>query len=471
VAPAGEAQPGAAATYPIDLPTALRLADANNPTVGVARARVREAIAHFDRVRVAWVPTLTFGPSFFYHSGIDQNRRGDVFTVSRGYYALGIGPSLRVDLSDALYLPLVARQGVRAASSQAQAIGNATQLDVALAYLDLVEVHAAMAINADILNRTEQILKSAEAGAKSGINKTAADVNRATTEVNLRREEAIVLRGRAAAASARLARLLLLDPTVELTPYETAVVPLVLVPGENTIKQLVQIALRARPEMAAAQAGVSASNMLLRQSKMAPLLPRVQADFIGGGLSGGRGNDFSPLQSQYNSGVALVWNLESFGLGTAAQIRGRQAGYEAALYRLRETEAIVSSQVAEAAQLSGARYVALEPAQEAVRQALEMYRKFRNASFAMVGAKGQLQFDALETLTAVQALNQARQQYLQQVIEFNRSQFRLYAALGQPPMCAMETAAPQAVSLPVVPPAPGTSAPNPLPIPRPIPKP
>jgi hypothetical protein len=100
-----------------------------------------------------------------------------------------------------------------------------------------------------------------------------------------------------------------------------------------------------------------------------------------------------------------------------------------------------------------------------------MYRKFRNASFAMVGAKGQLQFDALETLTAVQALNQARQQYLQQVIEFNRSQFRLYAALGQPPMCAMETATPQAVSLPVVPPAPGTSAPNPLPIPRPIPKP
>jgi outer membrane protein TolC len=463
-------RPGPQTTYPIDLPTALRLADANNPTVGLARARVREAVAQFDRVRVAWVPTLAMGPTFFYHGGVDQNRRGDIFTVSRGYYTLGIGPTLRVDLSDALYLPLVARQGVRAANAQALAVGNATQLDVALAYLDLVELHAALAINADILDRTEQILKSAEAGAKSGINKTAADVNRASTEVNLRREEGIVLRGRTAGASARLARLLLLDPTVELTPYEIAVVPLVLVPGDNTIEQLVQTALRARPEIAAAQAGVSAANTLVRQAKMAPLLPKVQADFIGGGLSGGRGDDFSPLQSQYNTGVALVWNLESFGLGNAAQVRGRQAGYDVAVYRLRETEAFVASQVTEAAQMSGARYETLEPAQEAVRQALEMYRKFRDVSFAMVGPKGQLQFDALETLTAVQALNQARVQYLQQVVEFNRSQFRLYAAIGQLPLCGADVAVQQSVGVPVVP-TKQMTAPAPLPGPRPIPQP
>lgn len=114
-----------------------------------------------------------------------------------------------------------------------------------------------------------------------------------------------------------------------------------------------------------------------------------------------------------------------FGLGNAAQIRGRQAGHDAAVYRRRETEALVSSQVVEAAEMSGARYETLEPAQEAVREALEMYRKFRDVSFSLpAGPKGQPQFDALETLTAVQA----RVQYLQQVVEFNRSQFRLYAA-------------------------------------------
>ncbi|MBN9122341.1 MAG: TolC family protein [Planctomycetes bacterium] len=463
----GAPLPGARQTaYPIDLTTALRLADANNPTVGVARARVREAVAQFDRSRVAWVPTLSMGPTFFYHQGIDQNRRGDVFTVSRGNYTLGIGPTLRVDLSDALYLPLVARQGVRGANALARATANGIQLDVALAYLDLAEVHALLVINADVLDRTEQILKAAEAGAKSGINKTAADVNRAATEVQVRREETTVLRGRAAAASARLARLLVLDPTVELLPYETAIVPLVLVPGESTLEQLVQTGLRARPEVAAARAGVAAANALVRQAKMAPLLPRAQGEFIGGGLSGGRGSDFSPLQSQYNAGAALVWNLEGFGLGNAAAVRGRQAGYDAAVYRLQETEALVASQVVEAAQTSAARYVALEPAQGAVRQALEMYRKFRDVSFAMLGPKGQLQFDALEPLTAVQALNQARVLYLQQVVEFNRSQFRLYAALGQPALCGVDAAAPQPLAVPVVPAKPAALS---VPAPRPVP--
>jgi hypothetical protein len=173
------------------------------------------------------------------------------------------------------------------------------------------------------------------------------------------------------------------------------------------------------------------------------------------------------MTSQYNANFALAWNLEAFGLGNAAQVRGRQAGYDAAMYRLRETEALVAAQVTEAAAMSGARYETLEPAQEAVRQALEMYRKFRDVSFAAIGPKGQLQFDALETLTAVQALNQARVQYLGQVVEFNRSQFRLYAALGQPALCGVDAAAPQPVAVPVIPPAPGMKAPNPNPIPGP----
>jgi hypothetical protein len=88
----------------------------------------------------------------------------------------------------------------------------------------------------------------------------------------------------------------------------------------------------------------------------------------------------------------------------------------------------------------------------------------------VVGPKGQLQFDALETLTAVQALNQARVQYLQQVVEFNRSQFRLYTALGQPAMCGIDTAAPQSVGVPVVP-TKQMTVPAPLPGPRPLPQP
>jgi len=447
------------ATYPVDLPTALRLADANNPTVGVARARVRQAVAQLDRARLAWIPNLVLGPTFFYHGGVDQNRRGDIFTVSRGNYTLGVGPTIRVDVSEALYLPLVARQHVQAADSTARATSNNIQLDVAVAYLDLVELHGLMAINADITDRTEQILRSAFLGAKAGLNKTAADLNRAATELQLRREEGKVLRGRIDAAAARLGRLLLLDPSVELTPFEIAVVPVILVPGEYPLEQLIQTALRARPEITVATAGVAAADALARQAKMAPLLPRVQADFIAGGLSGSR-NDmtFSSLGSQYNTGVAIVWNFDNFGLGNAATNRARRANQDAARYQLQETQALVASQVVEAAQTAAARFEALDPAQEAVRQAQEMYRKFRESSFGVVGPKAQ--FDALEPLTAVQALNAARVQYLQQVVEFNRAQFRLFTAIGQPSLCGLENGVVHSVDVPAIPSTPALPAPK-----------
>jgi outer membrane protein TolC len=457
-------------TFPIDLPTALRLADANNPTVGVARARVREAVARLDRARVVWVPNLVFGPSVFYHDGIDQNRRGDVFSVSRGFYALGVGPQVRFDLGDALYLPLAGRQAVSAARWRSQATVNAIELDVALAYLDLLEVYGLLAINADVLARAEQVLAAAEAGAKAGLNRSAADVNRAATEVYLRREEAQVLRGRAGVASARLARLLLLDQGVELLPFEVAIVPVVLLPAEFTLQDLIATGLRNRPEVAAAGAEVQIADTLRRQARAAPYLPRVQGEFIGGGFSPGTNDNFQSMRGQFNAGGSLVWQLDAFGAGNVAEVRARQAVLDAATYRLREVQANVSAEIAEAARTAAARFETLQDAQEAVRQGLEMYRKYRETSFAFLDPK--VRFDTLEPLTAIQALNQARVQYLQQVVEFNRAQFRLFNALGQPATLGLNHAAPQPLEVPVVPPPPPPPPkPGQLPEPRVLPKP
>jgi outer membrane protein TolC len=451
-APAGM-YPSTRTAYPIDLPTALRLADADNPTVNLARARARQAVAQLDRARVAWVPNLTFGPTLFYHEGIDQNRRGDLFSVSRGYFAVVGGPTARVDLGDAFYLPLVARRAAEAAGSRSRAAANDVQLEVALAYLDLIEVHGQRAINARTLYRVEQMLAAAEVGGRAGANKTPADVNRAATEVNLRREEAEVLRGRAGAAAARLARLLRLDPAVELVPYEVAVVPLVLVPGEVPLERLVEVGLRGRPEVAAAAAEVQAAGALARQARQAPLIPRVEAQFLGGGFSGWRQTRpdvSSPMLGQYNAGVGLVWQLDALGAGNAAQARARDAGYAAAVYALEEVRARVGAEVADAARTAAARFAALGPAQEAVRQAQEMGRKFREVKFGLAGPK-KGQFDALEPLTGVQALNNARVEYLRQVVDFNRAQFRLHTALGRPAFGGLGAAVPRPVDIPAIP--------------------
>jgi hypothetical protein len=80
--------------------------------------------------------------------------------------------------------------------------------------------------------------------------------------------------------------------------------------------------------------------------------------------------------------------------------------------RVQEVRAQVSAEVTEAARNAAARFDAVA-AQEGVRQALEIYRKFRDTSFGIPGPKVRLQYDVLEPITAVQALNQARVTYLQ----------------------------------------------------------
>jgi outer membrane protein TolC len=448
---------------PIDLPTALRLADANNPTIRIAEARVREAQARLDQAGVLWLPNLTLGTTYLRHDGQIQNARAEVFTVSRSSLFAGGGPQLRLTTSEAYFLPLVARRLTQAEVAAARAVTNNVQLDAALGYLDLVEAFGRVAVNADTLARARQMQQTAVAGHRAGLNKTAADINRATTEVKLREQEALDLRGRAGAASARLARLLLLQPTVELQPADAAVLPLTLVPTHYTLEQLVEMGLQNRPETAAYQAALAAAQDRTRQAQLDPFLPRVQLDYLGGVFGGGRNDVVGNFNGRGDLTASLYWEWRNLGLGNRALVRERAAATEQANYRLVEVQARVGAEVTEAARLAGARFATLEAGQEAVRQALEMYRKLVESSFGMAGPRPQ--FDALEPLLAIQALNQARVQYLTEVVEFNRAQFRLYTALGQPPLGALPETAPQPLAVPVVPPL----SPPALPAPRPLP--
>ncbi|HJZ92798.1 MAG TPA: hypothetical protein VKE40_18130, partial [Gemmataceae bacterium] len=72
-----------AGAFPIDLPTALRLGNASSPTIAIALARVREALARVDQADALKLPTLSAGGIYLRHDGLDQNRRAELFRVSR----------------------------------------------------------------------------------------------------------------------------------------------------------------------------------------------------------------------------------------------------------------------------------------------------------------------------------------------------------------------------------------------------
>jgi outer membrane protein TolC len=419
-----------AESLPIDLPTVLRLVNENSPTIGFAQARVRAAQARLDRAEVAWVPDLVVGLNYNRFDGQTQNQRGEVFGVSRANLFAGGGPSVRLDVGGAYFGRLIVRRLTAAERQAAVQTAIDAQLEAVLAYLDLLQVYGQLAVNADTLEKAEAMLRFARNAQAAGSNKTVADVNRAQTEVYVRQQERTDLLGRAGAASARLARVLLLQPTTDLRPTDADVVPVVLIDAACTLDDLVAIALRTRPDLAASRELVAAAQQGVRQARTGPLLPRVVVEQQTGGFGGGRNDFLGDFSARSQLAAGVFWELNNFGLGDAARTRERRAELEQTQFRLTAAQARVGAEVSEAARVAGAKYDQLEDARKAVAEASETYRKLRDSSFNMVGPRAQ--YDALEPLTAIQQLNQTRLQYLSAVADFNRAQFRLFAALGYP---------------------------------------
>jgi outer membrane protein TolC len=437
--PAAQAPPGRPAyarleTHPIDLPTVLRLVDANSPTVGFARARVAEAQARVARAEVQWLPNLTVGWAYNRFDGQTQNQAGNVFGVSRANLFYGGGPALTLDIAEALYGPLVARRVRSAAQFQEVATTIAAEQDAAAAYLDLVQLHALLEINTDTLKRAEELLAGAENAKEAKLDRTAGDVQRAKTEVLFRRTEGLDLEARTAATSARLGRLLYLQPNVKLVPADLAVVPLTLIDPSLTIDDLLATALDARPDLAAGRETISAAWARVKQAQREPFIPKVTVQNQTGSFGGGLNDDLSRFGARNALSVQLFWEVRNLGFGNRAGVAERRAAADQARYQLAEAQARAAAEVVEAAQTAAAKFEAIAPAEEAVKEATEMYRINKSGTQNVVGANNL--FDALRPLQAIQALNTARQNYLGAIMDHNRAQLRLLAATGTPPASA-----------------------------------
>jgi outer membrane protein TolC len=449
---------------PIDLLTALTVGDANNPVIALARDRVREAYFLWQEAKVAWLPTLQAGPQWNRHDGQIQNSTGLVFTTSKQNLYLNGGGTLIWDAPTVLFGPLIARRLVEAQQASSRAVTDNVQLDIALTYLDLLQIYGELAVNADTLARAEDMMRLAESAERAGLGKTAADANRARTEVNLRRQERIDMIGQAAVISARLARLLLLQPTVDLRPVEPTVVPITLVPPCAPLEDLVALGLQQRPEVVEGQALAGAAQARWRQAKLAPFLPHFEATYYGGYFGGGIDDQLHNFSARSDGTLQAYWRFRNLGAGDVAEARVRKTQFSEANWNVVDVQSRVAEEVTAAAKVVETRLASLASAQRAVEQAQEMWRRLRTAAFGL--ASETRRYDPLEPLLAEQALNQARMGYLNEVIEYNKSQFRLYWALGKPPLCALPKASPQPVDVPVVPIPPYSPPDEQLPGPR-----
>jgi outer membrane protein TolC len=463
-------------TSPLDLNTALRLAGVRNPEILLARERVVEAVALHQQAAVKFLPSINVGTNVDTHTGALQQSNGAIAVVNRGAMYLGLGanavaagtvnvPGLVVsgNLAEEIYAALVARQVIRQRQFASQAVRNDMLLRVATAYMELLRAEGRRAISIEARDKAAEVARITTAYVKTGIGKQA-DADRAATTFDLWDNRVVQFEGDVLTASARLAQLLDLDPSLRLQPTDGWVVPAPIVPDPIPLSELLYIALRQRPELAQQRAAIEAAFLTLQGAKLLPFSPTVTAGYSIGTFGGGSNlvaagvadpltgafvqqNRFGNFADRQDVDVIVYWTVQNLGLGNLALVRIAQSRLRSENLRLIQTLDLVRQQVASAYAGTHARFAQIATTEKAVQTSKNGYEEDLRRILNYQGLP-------IELLDSLRLLGDSRLAYLDAIVDYNEAQFALYVALGQPPANTLARPIPASLVPPPSPPTP-----------------
>ena len=417
--------PGTNAPLTLDLPTALRLAHAQNLDVQLAQARLQEAQAQQLSAQEQFLPWVSPGVSFRRHDNRIQDVGGSVYDVHKQSYSPGGLFSAQLELGEAAYKMLAARQVAGAFGHALTAQDHDAILAAAQGYFDLARAHALTAVlqNSVDLSRDyqEQVHHAVEAGIAFKGDELRVQVQTERYAIELRQ----AVEGRQV-ASARLAETLHLDGLPELQPQERDLVPITLVETNLTLSALVQQALQARPELKQTRQLVAAAQESKKGAVYGPWIPAIGGQAFVGGLGGGVGNSTGNFGETEDYYAGLGWRIGPGGLFDVGRIRASQARVQLARLTAEKLRDQIVREVVETQARTRSLFDQISTRQKNLATATDTLKLTRQRKEFGVGI-------VLEDIQAQQELTRARAEYITAVADYNKTQFALKRTLGDLP--------------------------------------
>jgi outer membrane protein TolC len=442
-------------TQPITLPTSLKLAGVDNPEILLAQQRVVEAVALRQLAAVQFLPNLNAGTNFDSHDGNLQQSSGNILSVNRSALYAGLGSEaigagtvnipgvlFQGNVSENVFGYLVAKQLVRQREFDNLAVRNDVLLRVATRYVDLLHGEGRRAIALKTRGEGAEVARITAEYALTGQGRQA-DADRAAADLAQHDEDILDAENEILTASARLAQVLNLNPSVRLFAIDGWVVPTPLVPEPIPLPELIAIAMMQRPELAAQREAIRQAFLVLRGAQVLPFSPNYIIGFSAGTFGGGsnlvaqpggfptgtatfQGPRFGSFDGREDVDVVVYWTLRNLGIGNVAIVREARARHE--MSRLEEVVILdrVRTEVATAYARTHARFAQLKIAEQAIETSKRGFEADLRRTKGLAGLP-------LEVLDNLRLLGLSRLSYLQAITDYNRAQFELYVALGQPP--------------------------------------
>lgn len=413
----------AAAGQTIDLPTALRLAGANNLDLAIIRQALVQAEAVNDEATLNFVPWLSGGIGYNKHSGALQNVTGNILNVDKQLHSDIGGVTAQVNLGDAIFQKLSASKLQSAAEYSAAASRNDTTFAAAQAYFELVSAIASVKIAKDALaisrDYENQLDRAAGLGLANKSDVLRVSVQTQNYEVTLRRA-----REQARTTSAQLSTILHLNPADVLLPADQIVPQVTLIPEGTELVALLNEAMDCRPEIKASSAALAATDWQKQQSIYGPLIPSVGAQALYGNIQGGPAG--LPGVSGAGRDYALMfnWRVGPGGLLDFSRIDYAESRLEQGRLSDAKLHDEVSRQVVQTYESAHSAFDQLSLTKKSVelaQQSLQLSQSRRDFGVAAV----------LEVIQAQKDLTDARGSYLRVLTQYAELQYALAQAVGR----------------------------------------
>jgi outer membrane protein TolC len=431
--------------FPINLATALRLSDARPLIVAAAQAKVWIAEAELSQAKVLWLPDINIGFDYLRHDGGGPDFNKGIMTApSTNFFYGGAGLWGNqygiIPTTDALYQPLVARQVLNARNWDIQSAKNDALRETADAYFQVHQQRGIYASTLYTIGRGHELVQKIAALGRDLV--PVYEVDRARNMVADLEQHAASSRQQWRVSSARLTKVLRLDPRAVVEPLEHDHLQITLIDPGRTLDDLMPIALANRPEIASRSALVEAAEISIRRERARPFVPLVALtgfqtpfELFQAGIFGlGPNNSLNQWTGRSDVSIQPLFRFNNLGLGNLAQIKAQRGMESLAILDLFENQDKVVEDV----------FQALANVQSAAVRVYQAERALRTGVITFNGSLEGLQQtsrfgDVLvlisrpqEAVFALQLLQTAFDEYFTTVADYNRAQFELFHALGYP---------------------------------------
>lgn len=406
----------------LDLATVLRLAGANSLEVKLAGERLREAQAKSEEARLRQFPWIAPGIGYKRHEGRTQNVEGELLDASKQAYSLGLSLTANLDLGQARYEALAARQRANAAAAGVDIRRQDVTLSAASGYFDLLRAQGSIGAAREAVRIADEYAEQVRRAASAGLA-FAGDVARADVQVERNRQLLRQAEELRAVAAARLATTLRLPANSNLAATETELVPMAMNRTDTAMEALMAEAVAARPELRQLAAQHAAAVESVRGERDARAIPNLSAQVFAGGIGGGTGGDFGDFGDSTDASIALSWRFGPGGYFDKGRIAAAESRERSSQFEQEQSRDAIMREVVEA----HARVTSLSDQLASSARALAAAERLYDAS------RARREFGVAVVLEAVQAeqeLTRARLDRLALIAEHNKAQFALHRVLG-----------------------------------------